>query len=103
MKKKSSILCLISVLMFGLTGSGIVGAALPEGLVFLMTFDEGKGDTIHDLSGFGNDGSVEGKADWIDGKLGSAFYLDASTQITGERQVGRFTRPASTIRSYSIE
>jgi len=63
-----------------------VYAELPKDIVFLMTFDEGKGDAVKDLSGnlalLGNDGKVDGKADWINGKYGGAFHFDGSTAIT---------------------
>ena len=48
-------LSFIMVLIFSLVVSGLVRGALPEGLVFLMMFDEGKGGDVHDQSGFGND------------------------------------------------
>jgi hypothetical protein len=95
--KRHSVLCLVTALMFSLIGSGLARGVLPEGLVFLMTFDEGKGDTVQDLSGFGNDGVVEGKADWINGKFGGAFHLDGATHITVENAdpLSKLTHPMS--------
>ena len=46
---------------------GSTYAELPKDIVFLATFDEGKGDTVGDLSGNENDGSADGKPAWIDG------------------------------------
>ena len=77
-------LCVITVLMFSLIGSGLVMGDLPDGLVFLMMFDEEQGDTVSDLSGFGNDGVVDGKTDWMDGQFDKAFHFDGSTHITVE-------------------
>jgi hypothetical protein len=57
-------------------------AALPEGLVFLVTFEEEDGDIVKDLSGFNNDGEVVGKAEWVTGKYGGGFHFNGSTHIT---------------------
>jgi hypothetical protein len=57
-------------------------AALPEGLVFLVTFEEKDGDVVKDLSGFNNDGEVVGKAEWVTGKYGGGFHFNGSTHIT---------------------
>ncbi|MXV72693.1 LamG domain-containing protein [Candidatus Poribacteria bacterium] len=59
-------------------------AELPKDIVFLATFDEGKGDTVGDLSGNGNDGTADGKQTWIDGPFEKAFEFDGSTFITIE-------------------
>ncbi len=73
----------IIVLIFSLAVSGLVRGALPEGLVFLMMFDEGKGVEVSDQSGFGNDGVIEGKEDWVDGVFGKALGFDgATTNVT---------------------
>ena len=90
-------LCFVTLLMFGLVGLNLASGALPEGLVFLMNFDEGKGDTVHDLSGFGNDGIVEGKTDWVNGKYGKAFNFDGATNITVEnaKPLSELTHPMS--------
>jgi hypothetical protein len=84
--------------MFSLVGLKLANGTLPEGLVFLMTFDEGKGDTVKDLSGFGNDGIVEGKTDWVDGKYGKAFNFDGATNITVDnaKPLSELTHPMST-------
>ena len=63
---------------------GSVYAELPKDIVFLATFDEGKGDALTDLSDHGNDGTVEGKASWIDGEFDKAFKFDGGTFITIE-------------------
>ena len=95
--RRSVILCFVAVLVFGLVGLNLAGGALPEGLVFLMNFDEGSGDTAHDLSGFGNDGIVEGKEDWVDGQFKGAFHFDGATYITvpNNEPLGKLTDPMS--------
>ena len=55
---------------------------LPQDTVFLMTFDEGKGDKVLDLSGNKNDGEIIGKADWTKGKYNGALHFDGSTHVT---------------------
>jgi hypothetical protein len=94
---KSSMLCLVTVLVFSLVGFGLASGALPEGLVFLMTFDEGSGEDVHDLSGYGNNGVVVGKTDWVDGKYGKAFNFDGATHITVQNAepLGKLTHPMS--------
>ena len=95
--RKNVILCFVTVLVFGLVGLNLAGGSLPEGLVFLMNFDEGSGDTVHDLSGFGNDGIVEGKEDWVNGKFGKAFNFDGATNIAVEnaKPLSELTHPMS--------
>jgi len=97
MMKRENLLYLVAVLIFALTMSGLARAGQVEGLVFLMTFNEGSGDTVHDQSGFGNDGVVEGKVDWVDGKFGGGFYLDGTTYITvpNAEPLGELTHPMS--------
>lgn len=94
---RSRVLCLAMVLVFSLVGFGLASGVLPEGLVFLMTFDEGSGDTSHDLSGFGNDGDVIGKEDWVDGKHKGAFHFDGATYITvpNAKPLSELTHPMS--------
>lgn len=59
-------------------------AGLPEDIVFYMPFDDGSGDEVSDLSGNGNNGTVEGNADWVAGKYDGALYFDGSTHVTVE-------------------
>ena len=62
--------------------TGAFAANLPKDIVFLMTFDEGSGKKVADLSGNGNDGEIVGKVDWIKGKYGEALHFDGSTHVT---------------------
>ncbi len=57
-------------------------AELPSNIVFLMTFDDGNGDTVSDLSGNNNNGTIEGSVDWGDGKYGGALHFDGATHVT---------------------
>ena len=47
-----------------------------ESLVLYFTFDEGKGDSVTDLSSYKNDGFAKGNPQWIEGKFGSALEFD---------------------------
>ncbi|TKJ33646.1 MAG: hypothetical protein CEE38_19865, partial [Planctomycetes bacterium B3_Pla] len=47
-------------------------------LIGWWTFDEGSGDTAFDLSGLGNDGTLEGDPQWVDGINAGALELDGS-------------------------
>ena len=81
--KGKDIFCLISAFfVISLVGSTVVNAQSSAGLVFAMTFDEGSGSTVHDLSGNGNHGNVMGATDWEAGKHNGGFSFDGATYIT---------------------
>ncbi len=42
------------------------------------SFDDGSGTSAFDSSGNGNDGTVEGNAEWVNGQLGGALQFDGS-------------------------
>jgi hypothetical protein len=63
------------VLMLGLVLTGTADAADPN-LVGYWTFDEGSGTIVHDSSGQGNDGTIEGAPQWVAGKIGGAMQFD---------------------------
>ena len=50
-----------------------------ENIVRGWLFDEGSGKTAKDASGNGNDGRIEGKAEWVEGVFGPALRFDGST------------------------
>ena len=55
----------------------VVGAIDDSSLALYFSFDEGSGNTVKDLSGNGNDGTVEGDVDWVkEGKVGSALSFN---------------------------
>ncbi|MCP4607158.1 MAG: LamG domain-containing protein [Planctomycetes bacterium] len=50
--------------------------------------DEGSGDTVIDISGSGNDGTIEGGPQWVVGKMGGALKFDGDDdQITLKSQL----------------
>lgn len=62
------------VLLLAAAGMGRAGS-----LVGYWSFDEGQGTVVHDLSGSGNDGTINGSPLWIQGYLGGALQLNGST------------------------
>jgi len=95
--KRNMMLYLFTVLVFSVFVSSSVRGDLPNGLVFLMTFDEGLGDIAHDQSGYGNDGTIDGKEGWEDGIFGKAFNFDGATYITvpNAEPLSELTHPMS--------
>ncbi|MBD3183047.1 hypothetical protein GF312_12200 [Candidatus Poribacteria bacterium] len=53
----------------------LYGAVDTTGLVLYMPFDEGSGNDVTDVSGNGNDGELEGGAEWVDGYYGKGLRL----------------------------
>jgi hypothetical protein len=49
-----------------------------DGLVIYFSFDDGKGNTVADKSGTGNNGNLKGGAKWSTGKFGGALTLDGT-------------------------
>ena len=47
-------------------------------LILHWGFDEGSGSTVYDLTGNGRDGTIEGGATWVAGKIGGALELDGA-------------------------
>ena len=63
------------LLVFALVGVLLMPAtshALPE-LVVVLLFDNVDGDEVEDLSGFGNDGTLENGPNVVDGQFGEAL------------------------------
>jgi len=95
--KRNIVLSFIIISAFMLVCSSVVSAALPQGIVFLVTFDDQKGNTVKDMSGNGNNGTVVGKADWVNGKSGGGFHFDGATNITvpNAKPLSALTHPMS--------
>jgi len=50
-------------------------------LVLYLDFEGGGGDTVEDRSDYGNDGTIEGNAGWVDGKFGKGLEFDGASFI----------------------
>ena len=48
-------------------------AAEDKNLVLYLSFDEGNGNAVKDLSGSRNDGVINGKVKWVNGKENNAL------------------------------
>lgn len=57
-------------------GSGNRLALLDEGLVGYWNFNEGTGMIVHDSSGNGNNGTINGDAQWVNGVEGTGLLLN---------------------------
>lgn len=59
----------------------VVEAIKDEAMVLYLSFDEGKGKDVEDLSGKGNNGTLEGDLKWMNnGKIRTALYFDEQPQ-----------------------
>jgi len=65
------------LLVLGLVLTSVTKAEDPD-LVGYWRFDEGSGTTAYDSSGNGNDGTLIGGAQWVEGQLGGALEFDGS-------------------------
>ena len=61
-----------------------LGEAADKSLVLYYSFDEEDPKVVKDLSQYGNDGVIEGEADYVEGKIGSAMKFDGSLQVMAE-------------------
>ena len=68
-----SIFPLFISLLFCLSAAG---ADKNDGLVAYWPMDEGKGNGVEDASGTGNDGTINGAVDWVEGVEGTALEFD---------------------------
>jgi hypothetical protein len=50
-------------------------------LLLYLSFNEGKGDAMEDLSPHGNDGELVGKANWVDGKFEKALEFEQAGEV----------------------
>lgn len=73
---------ILGIMIMCLLVTGIaVKAAVLEGMVMFLPFDEGSGDKVKDLSGNGNDGTIN-KATWVKaGRIGSALLFSGSGYV----------------------
>ena len=50
-------------------------------LLLYLSFNEGKGEAVEDLSPHGNDAELVGDADWVDGKFGKAMAFEQAGEV----------------------
>ncbi|MBD3183453.1 hypothetical protein GF312_14235 [Candidatus Poribacteria bacterium] len=64
----ASLICLLSTIG--------IHAAVVDGVVLHLPFDEGSGTVTQDMSGNGNDATLVGNPQWVDGKFGMALQFN---------------------------
>jgi len=52
-----------------------------QNLVLYLPFDEGSGTTVKDLSGNGNNGTINGAVKWTDGKINKAIQINGKSFV----------------------
>ena len=78
---KQSTVALLIVFMYLLVSTQVEAQDITNGLVLAFSFEEGSGRTVIDMAENGNDGTIEGNANWVDGKLGRALHFDGATYV----------------------
>jgi hypothetical protein len=59
-------------------------------LVAHWGFDEGSGSVVHDTSGNGHHGTINGTPQWVPGVVGGALHFDGSTYVVVADDIGEF-------------
>ena len=52
-----------------------------DDLLLYLPFNEGKGNTVQDLSKNGNDGEIVGTVKWVDGEYGTALEFSEADEV----------------------
>ena len=82
-------LTVVSITFIALLSIGQSNAAVDvKDATVIWLFDEGKGDTVADFSGNGNDGTISGSPKWVDGKFGKALELKTQDKISSSTANG---------------
>ena len=91
MKVKLATMLFVCFLCFATCGMGEIN---PDSIISAWLFDEGKGDTVNDLSTAKHHGSVK-KPKWVKGKFGSALEFDGKpgsmAYVLIEENIGTFS------------
>ena len=72
------VICLALIVMSALSWA----AEFTDGLVVYLPFDEGAGGTTKDASGNKNDGKLEGKIKWANGKFGKVLQFNGEASAS---------------------
>ena len=75
----TNVLCILSLLLTFIGYVNVSDAKLDESTIAGMwTFEEGKGDTVEDLSGNGSDGTFVGDIKWAKGQFGNGIEFSGA-------------------------
>ena len=79
------VICLVSSVL-----ALIMAGNASADLVAHWGFDETSGSVVHDISGNGHDGTINGTADWVPGQVSGALHFDGSTYVDVPDEIGTF-------------
>ena len=71
-----TLVCVCSIIVGLMLTRGSYAVIDPEGIAGIWLLDEGKGDIVEDTSENGNDGTIKGNPEWVEGKFGKALKFD---------------------------
>jgi len=73
-----NLFCSVLSLLMLLGLMGTAALAQDTSLVLYLPFDEGSGDTVGDLSMYGNDGTLQNNPEWVSGAYGTALEFSGA-------------------------
>jgi hypothetical protein len=95
--KISPMIILLLVGFASLLLCSIGEAAFRDDLVLYFPFDEGNGDTVEDKSGKGNNGVIQGGANWVDGVSGMALEFNCEDSFVEVQDDDSLSPAAGTV------
>jgi len=78
-------------ILFILVLSLVLTSVVKADLIGWWKFEEGSGNTAFDSSDYGNDGTIDGNPQWVDGYFGGGLELDGSTYVAIDGVVDEIT------------
>jgi len=81
--------CILLVLVFACLCLISAFSQAAEEPILVLTFDDVNGDFVEDLSGFGNDGTLQNNPEIVDGKFGQALEFNGNrVQVAASDSLG---------------
>jgi len=80
-KKMKDLLVCLTIVSLTLCLYVVAQAKVDPSLVLYFDFEGVQGDTVKDLSSYGNDGTIQGKPNLVDGQFGKGLELDGGSFI----------------------
>ena len=78
-------------ILFVLVLALVLTSVVKADLIGWWQFEEGSGDTAFDSSDYGNDGTIDGNPQWVEGYFGGGLELDGSTYVAIDGVVDEIT------------
>jgi len=83
--RKSKVAALLGNMILSLVFAAATFGVFSEDIILYYNFNATQGDTVKDISGHGNDGTIEGVKDWVEGQHDGALVLDGGvTALTAQ-------------------